>query len=777
MAGGGRERVAAGDGCSSSGSLDRVYHKQERHGGDVSLSTLVADRRKLIEENHYDSPRSLISKSDFHTFSGDARSSSDETTNTSAVVAATAPVTATSAVVGELDNELARKKTGDVVRMPPSISMGVWGEMPRGPVIRIKEDLATTSTTASSHRNSISARKTSQLFKINNCDDSGTADGDAVTTIDCPASQNYRQSWHAGRVVTGGKPKPDLPNKPIEIRCRDSSGRQTSQLIDDPRTGVLWASRNKSGAEPRRSEHTQVVGLEPRWRKELAKDIDVLLERKQQLSHGTVDNVTDEKANLSVVAGSGRRKWSDDRLDTTKKESQHAVHASLGDLRQLDGSRLVKGGDVGQLKEPPIQKHLVVRKKSRDTGVLTDDLGSQRSEDRRTETNIPTDQLLATTDDKRYISHNSLVERRISQLEAPAPPIPPPPAIVSAAGDSESGSGKVEPIRWDYKTSFNSFRKEKGRTQVSPSADGKEVIEIPREAPIVPPLPKDLQPSNPPVPPTRFYFGMNGAEPSLLNNCASLNGGGIDGAPHESARPTAVGKVKENQALSQPFRKPRELNEKEDKFSRPRLSTALFIQPYSNTGSHNNNSISTANNSINFPNNNNNTQNTNNNINFMSSNNNYSSGSDVVGRTQPRERALPAAQSNSSAATSSLPPPEPLQADINRAFTDQLMKAKQRLRHSPLGVTAETPNSAEINDDDDDSLQRQDGSPPPPPPPVLPDSLRRSAQHATKPLGGVTRSAAGRSAAAMQQPVDTRSDLLSAIRQAGGVHSLRKTRT
>ena len=103
------------------------------------------------------------------------------------------------------------------------------------------------------------------------------------------------------------------------------------------------------------------------------------------------------------------------------------MHTSLGDLRQLDGSRLVKGGDVGQLKEPPIQKHLVVRKKSRDTGVLTDDLGSQRSEDRRTETNIPTDQLLATTDDKRYISHNSLVERRISQLETPAPPIPPPP--------------------------------------------------------------------------------------------------------------------------------------------------------------------------------------------------------------------------------------------------------------------------------------------------------------------------------------------------------------
>ena len=46
------------------------------------------------------------------------------------------------------------------------------------------------------------------------------------------------------------------------------------------------------------------------------------------------------------------------------------------------------------------------------------------------------------------------------------------------------------------------------------------------------------------VPAGRFYFGMNGFEEEEED-------GGVPSLP------TAVGKVKENQALSQPYRKPR----------------------------------------------------------------------------------------------------------------------------------------------------------------------------------------------------------------------------
>ena len=98
--------------------------------------------------------------------------------------------------------------------------------------------------------------------------------------------------------------------------------------------------------------------------------------------------------------------------------------------------------------------------------------------------------------------------------------------------------------------------------QIRSTSEGKEVVEIPREksqtrpAQQQTPSPRTSQEprqhqSLPPnaqqnggehiAPVSRFYFGMNGGlEPE---STPSL--------------PTAVGKVKENQTLAQPFRKPR----------------------------------------------------------------------------------------------------------------------------------------------------------------------------------------------------------------------------
>ena len=58
------------------------------------------------------------------------------------------------------------------------------------------------------------------------------------------------------------------------------------------------------------------------------------------------------------------------------------------------------------------------------------------------------------------------------------------------------------------------------------------------------PSEEDEPPARPP-PPATFYFGMNGDESDVT--CAS----------REPPKLTAVGKVKENETLAQPFRKPR----------------------------------------------------------------------------------------------------------------------------------------------------------------------------------------------------------------------------
>ena len=169
----------------------------------------------------------------------------------------------------------------------------------------------------------------------------------------------------------------------------------------------------------------------------------------------------------------------------------------------------------------------------------------------------------------------------------------------------------------------------------------------------------------------------------------------------------------------------REFVEKEEKFVRPLLATASFVPPTTTTNNNNNN---------------------NNNRRSSSNNNNMIGNTDIS-----RERKA-----------SSIPPKEALQDDISRAFTDELMMAKSRLKVS-----------RRVSEERDSS--RADGSPPPPPPPVLPAALKRgTAGPPAPPPAPALPKNQGR--VLQPAPLDPREDLLLAIRQIGGIAGLRKTR-
>jgi hypothetical protein len=107
-------------------------------------------------------------------------------------------------------------------------------------------------------------------------------------------------------------------------------------------------------------------------------------------------------------------------------------------------------------------------------------------------------------------------------------------------------------------------------------------------------------------------------------------------------------------------------------------------------------------------------------------------------------------------ASAQLPPKELPQAELNRAFTDELLKAKNRLRSSG-GVSG---GGSKSQDEEEDG-----GVPPPPPPPVLPPPSRG----ANQPMGGQRSQ--------LPPPaLNPREELLLAIRNVGGARGLRKTR-
>jgi len=144
-----------------------------------------------------------------------------------------------------------------------------------------------------------------------------------------------------------------------------------------------------------------------------------------------------------------------------------------------------------------------------------------------------------------------------------------------------------------------------------------------------------------------FYFGMSPPDKEEV-----------------PARPTAVGKVRDNEALSQPFRtKPRHRVKGEGRDGEVR---EVLIVPVTNNG--NNNSVTMENKNQSTP---------------------------VILTSGHKVSPRP-----------TLPPKEPAQEELNKAFQEKLSKARLRLRSSS--------RSEERRDDD------EEGTPPPPPPPVLP---------------------------------------------------------
>ena len=144
-----------------------------------------------------------------------------------------------------------------------------------------------------------------------------------------------------------------------------------------------------------------------------------------------------------------------------------------------------------------------------------------------------------------------------------------------------------------------------------------------------------------------FYFGMSPPDKDLLPSL-----------------PTAVGKVRDNEALSQPFRTAPRHRSKEKEVKEPGVREVLIVPV----------NKSVINNSEVISNNNNNT--------LAVTNQNFTARK--VSAFRP------------------LPPKEPPQEELNKVFQEQLARSKGKLRVS------RPPD------------EEEEGAPPPPPPPVMP---------------------------------------------------------
>ena len=182
---------------------------------------------------------------------------------------------------------------------------------------------------------------------------------------------------------------------------------------------------------------------------------------------------------------------------------------------------------------------------------------------------------------------------------------------------------------------------------------------------------------------------------------------------------------------------------KDEKFSRPRLSTATFTPPENN-----------------------------NNPSLLNGNLERKLASTVPTRLPDTLERKPSStvparflDTLERKPSSVVPPKELPQEEINRAFTAELMKAKQKLKYS---------GRAYIQDE-----VQVDGVLPPPPPPILPGVNRKvSSSPSPPPPPPPAPFQLKKSSRALPPPnLDPRDDLLAAIRRAGGVAGLKKTRT
>jgi len=192
---------------------------------------------------------------------------------------------------------------------------------------------------------------------------------------------------------------------------------------------------------------------------------------------------------------------------------------------------------------------------------------------------------------------------------------------------------------------------------------------------------------------------------------------------------TAVGKVKDNEALSQPFRQ------------QPR-----HIQSKNTRNTTKSNTVQ-------------NLQSTQLQINLKSGVNQdkiviVKSSDSVSSKSSNNNNNVTHNQNGDNRNVSKLPPKERQQEEMNRAFQDELLKAKSKLKISGKSENISQSYSAPRFSKEDD------GSPPPPPPPVLPNTLVRK----TPPV---------RENPAMKSNMNPREELMLAIRNKAGKGGLR----
>merc|ERR1719357_1721717 len=206
--------------------------------------------------------------------------------------------------------------------------------------------------------------------------------------------------------------------------------------------------------------------------------------------------------------------------------------------------------------------------------------------------------------------------------------------------------------------------------------------------------------SNPPA----FYFGMSPAN--------------LSGEDLPSLR-TAIGKVKDNEALSQPFRQ------------QPR-----HIESKNTRNSHKSNVVP-------------NQQGSQLQINLKSS-----GSEDKIVIVKNNDNSVTHNLNSEDRYTAKLPPKERPQEEVNREFQNELLKAKSKLKVSGGSKTnSQSQDGTKFSKDND-------GSPPPPPPPVLPNTLVRK----TPPARGNN---------SIKPSMNAREELMLAIRNKGGKSGLR----
>ena len=364
-------------------SLDRSYFKEK--GGPMSFSSIVSERRKLIEENHYDSPRSLMSKSSFTQFSND---------DSQHIAIHASPPEAE-----DFDPHMPKELTkGWEYTGPPSISMGVWGENPRGPIIKIKEEKESRA-----QRSNLppAERKTSQVQP--------TKQQNIPTLINDKdiGIQTQHRVWQPP--VQRRQTKPDLPAKPIEIRYRDRrEDADRREVMEDPRTAVLAASRPRAGG----------------WRDELTRDMD----------HLTTKTKVDRRRS-DEDGGSGRR-----RSEENDGDYRYISHNSLVERRRSQ----IEGGGRAPLDVNRRGSHIEGGERSN----IEDDRRNNAEVVQRNHLDI---ERRPNKDGRRRSNIEGEVRETRAQQE----------------GDRRDG-GRDPPgqVLWDYNSSFKNFKREKDKIQV-----------------------------------------------------------------------------------------------------------------------------------------------------------------------------------------------------------------------------------------------------------------------------------------------------------------------